>query len=180
MTQVLEARQAFDAARVEATAMVARKRALLGLAMIRAREKGSESQASIARSLGIVTEQVRRYDIDLSSETALLKPLYLYGAWNAVCRLAYTLRQQPPASYTDLMEAVTIMRMNRHWVTTVLLATLLVLLLPARLEAIYLRALSLLASWGFGVLSILVLLFCHQMGWLRRGPGIVTSSSTAC
>lgn len=62
MTQVLEARKAFDDARTEASAAVARKRALLGRAMIQAREKGGESQASIARSLGIVTEQVRRYE----------------------------------------------------------------------------------------------------------------------
>jgi hypothetical protein len=62
MTQVLEARRAFDNAREQASEMVARKRALLGLAMIRSREKGSESQASIARALGIVTEQVRRYE----------------------------------------------------------------------------------------------------------------------
>jgi hypothetical protein len=62
MTQVLEARKAFDDARAEASATIARKRALLGLAMIRAREKGDESQASIARSLGVVTEQVRRYE----------------------------------------------------------------------------------------------------------------------
>lgn len=62
MTEVLEARQAFDDARTEASAKVARKRALLGLAMIRARETRQESQASIARALGIVTEQVRRYE----------------------------------------------------------------------------------------------------------------------
>ena len=62
MTQVVEARQAFDDARAEASATIARKRALLGLAMIRAREKGGESQASIARELGVVTEQVRRYE----------------------------------------------------------------------------------------------------------------------
>jgi DNA-binding transcriptional regulator YiaG len=62
MTQVLEARRAFDDARAEANAMVARKRALLGQAMIQAREKGGESQASIARALGVVTEQVRRYE----------------------------------------------------------------------------------------------------------------------
>lgn len=62
MTAVLEARKAFDDAREQASALVARKRALLGLAMIRAREKGGESQASIARSLGVVTEQVRRYE----------------------------------------------------------------------------------------------------------------------
>lgn len=62
MTQVLEARRAFDNARAEASATVARKRAQLGLAMIEAREKGGESQASIARQLGVVTEQVRRYE----------------------------------------------------------------------------------------------------------------------
>ena len=62
MTAVLQARRAFDDAREQASAMVARKRALLGLAMIRAREKGGESQASIARELGVVTEQVRRYE----------------------------------------------------------------------------------------------------------------------
>lgn len=62
MTQVLEARQAFDDARTEASATIARKRALLGLAMIQAREKGGESQASIARAMGVVTEQVRRYE----------------------------------------------------------------------------------------------------------------------
>ena len=32
--------------------MVARKRALLGLAMIRARQNGGESQATIARKMG--------------------------------------------------------------------------------------------------------------------------------
>jgi hypothetical protein len=63
MTQVLEARRAFDEARAEASAMVARKRALLGLAMIRAREKGGESQATIAAKMGFVgTQQVRAYE----------------------------------------------------------------------------------------------------------------------
>lgn len=63
MTQVLEARQAFDRARAEASAMVARKRALLGLAMIRARETGTESQATIAAKMGFVgTQQVRAYE----------------------------------------------------------------------------------------------------------------------
>jgi hypothetical protein len=61
MTQVLEARQAFDNARAEASATIGRKRALLGRAMIAARKNG-ESQASIARELGVVTEQVRRYE----------------------------------------------------------------------------------------------------------------------
>jgi hypothetical protein len=62
MTQVLEARRAFDEARAQATAMVARKRALLGLAMIRARENGRESQATIARQMGVGTQQIRAYE----------------------------------------------------------------------------------------------------------------------
>jgi hypothetical protein len=62
MTAVLEARREFDQARKDASAMVDRKRALLGLAMIRAREQAGESQASIARELKVVTEQVRRYE----------------------------------------------------------------------------------------------------------------------
>jgi len=62
MTQVLEARRAFDEARAAATAMVARKRALLGLAMIRARENGGESQATIARKMGVGTQQIRAYE----------------------------------------------------------------------------------------------------------------------
>jgi DNA-binding transcriptional regulator YiaG len=62
MTQVLEARKAFDDARAEASAMVARKRALLGLAMIRAREGGRESQATLARKMGVGTQQIRAYE----------------------------------------------------------------------------------------------------------------------
>lgn len=62
MTQVLEARRAFDEARAEASAMVARKRALLGLAMIRARETGRESQATIAREMRVGTQQIRAYE----------------------------------------------------------------------------------------------------------------------
>jgi ribosome-binding protein aMBF1 (putative translation factor) len=62
MTEVLEARRDFDEARVEASAMVARKRARLGLAMIRAREKGGESQTTIATKMGIGVQQVRAYE----------------------------------------------------------------------------------------------------------------------
>jgi hypothetical protein len=62
MTQVLEARRAFDEARAEASATVARKRAQLGLAMIRARESGAESQATIARKMGVGTQQIRAYE----------------------------------------------------------------------------------------------------------------------
>jgi hypothetical protein len=64
MTEVLEARQAFDDARAEASAMVARRRALLGLSMIRARETGNGliSQATIAKDMNIGTQQVRSYE----------------------------------------------------------------------------------------------------------------------
>jgi transcriptional regulator with XRE-family HTH domain len=62
MTQVLEARRAFDEARAEAAAMVARKRAQLGLAMIRARESGGESQSTIAAQMGVGPQQVREYE----------------------------------------------------------------------------------------------------------------------
>jgi len=62
MTQVLEARRAFDQARADASAMVARKRALLGLAMIRARDGGKESQATIARQMGVGIQQIRAYE----------------------------------------------------------------------------------------------------------------------
>lgn len=63
MTQVLEARRAFDNARKQASEMVARKRALLGLAMIEARQSGTESQATMAAKMGFVgTQQVRAYE----------------------------------------------------------------------------------------------------------------------
>jgi hypothetical protein len=62
MTDVLEARREFDDARVAAAAMVARKRAQLGLAMIRAREGGRESQSTIAKAMGVGPQQVRAYE----------------------------------------------------------------------------------------------------------------------
>lgn len=63
MSQVLEARTEFEAARQQAKELVDRKRALLGLAMIRARESGRESQATIAAKMGFVgTQQVRAYE----------------------------------------------------------------------------------------------------------------------
>jgi DNA-binding XRE family transcriptional regulator len=62
MTLVLEARRAFDDARAEATAMVDRKRALLGLSMIRARENGEESQATMARKMNVGPQQIRAYE----------------------------------------------------------------------------------------------------------------------
>ena len=63
MTQVLEARTAFEEARKQAKELVDRQRALLGLAMIRARESGKWSQATIAKEMGFVgTQQVRAYE----------------------------------------------------------------------------------------------------------------------
>jgi ribosome-binding protein aMBF1 (putative translation factor) len=62
MTQVLEARKAFDATRAEAKAMVDRARAELGLSMIQAREQGGESQSTIAAKMGIGPQQVRDYE----------------------------------------------------------------------------------------------------------------------
>ncbi len=62
MTEVLEARKAFDDVRAQAKAMVDRQRALLGLSMIRAREQGGESQATIAAKMRIGPQQVRDYE----------------------------------------------------------------------------------------------------------------------
>jgi hypothetical protein len=62
MTEVLEARKAFDDVRVEAKEMVDRQRARLGLSMIQARENGTESQATIAKGMGVGLQQVRAYE----------------------------------------------------------------------------------------------------------------------
>jgi hypothetical protein len=62
MTEVMEARRRFDDTRAEASAMVARERARLGLAMIRARERGGESQTTIARQMNVGSQQVRAYE----------------------------------------------------------------------------------------------------------------------
>jgi hypothetical protein len=63
MTGILEAREAFDQARADAKALVDRRRALLGLAMIRARQTGRESQATIAQKMGFTgTQQVLAYE----------------------------------------------------------------------------------------------------------------------
>lgn len=63
MTKVLEARQAFDGARTEARVLVARRRAAFGRSMIEARRDDPKvSQESIARELGVATNQVRRYE----------------------------------------------------------------------------------------------------------------------
>ena len=63
MTQILEAKRALDEASEQANAMVARKRAQLGLAMIRARESKAESQSTIAAQMGYKgPQQVRDYE----------------------------------------------------------------------------------------------------------------------
>lgn len=63
MTQVLEARSEFEEARRQAKEMVDRKRAQFGLALIRARETGRESQSTIGAKLGWRgTQQVRAYE----------------------------------------------------------------------------------------------------------------------
>jgi len=63
MTQILDAKRALDEARAQAAAMVDRKRAALGLAMIRARESKAESQATIAAQMGYRgPQQVRDYE----------------------------------------------------------------------------------------------------------------------
>ena len=62
MTEVLERRRAFDDVRAQAKAMVDRERARLGLSMIQARQRGGESQATIAAQMGIGLQQVRAYE----------------------------------------------------------------------------------------------------------------------
>lgn len=62
MTRVLEARKAFEQARADAKALVDRHRALLGLAMIQAREAGEESQSTIAKGMEVGPQQVRAYE----------------------------------------------------------------------------------------------------------------------
>lgn len=63
MEQVLEAREAFEQARAQARELVDRKRAALGLAMIRAREAREESQATISAQMGYRgTQQVLAYE----------------------------------------------------------------------------------------------------------------------
>lgn len=62
MTEILEVRRELDAARAEAKAVVDRKRAKLGLAMIRARERREESQSTIAAGLEVGPQQVREYE----------------------------------------------------------------------------------------------------------------------
>lgn len=62
MTEVMEARKAFDDERADAAQRIARRRAALGLSMIQARERGGESQATIAAKMKIGPQQVRAYE----------------------------------------------------------------------------------------------------------------------
>jgi hypothetical protein len=60
MGEVLEAHRAYKQADEDALVMRARARARLGLSIVQERDSGS-TQESIAKRLGVVTEQVRRY-----------------------------------------------------------------------------------------------------------------------
>lgn len=61
MPEVLEARDAYKKADADALLMRARARALLGLAVENELKKPGQTQERIARQLGVVAEQVRRY-----------------------------------------------------------------------------------------------------------------------
>lgn len=60
MPEVVKAHQAYKQAEAEAIALRARARARLGLAVIQELDSGT-TQEQIARRLGVVAEQVRRY-----------------------------------------------------------------------------------------------------------------------
>ena len=61
MTEVREARAAYDQARRDAKALVDRKRALLGLAIARARDAGT-SQTAILTDMKRSREQIRSFE----------------------------------------------------------------------------------------------------------------------
>lgn len=61
MAEVLVAHQAYKHADAEALALRARARALLGLAIVQERDRGTPQEA-IARRLKRTREQVRRYE----------------------------------------------------------------------------------------------------------------------
>ena len=61
MTRVLEARAAYDQARIDARELVARHRAVLGLEIHLAR-KGGTSQTEILQKMGKSREQVRAFE----------------------------------------------------------------------------------------------------------------------
>ena len=60
MPEVLEAHRAYKQADQDALAMRARARAQLGLSVVRELDRGATLE-EIARNLGVVAEQVRRY-----------------------------------------------------------------------------------------------------------------------
>lgn len=64
MTAVLQAKRRLDDTRAQAKAMVDRERARLGLEMVRAREEGRESQATIGQKMTppVGAQQVRDYE----------------------------------------------------------------------------------------------------------------------
>ena len=62
MPEVLEAQRAYKRADEEALKLKFRARAYLGLAVLRHRQKTGDTQAEVAEELGVVSEQVRRYE----------------------------------------------------------------------------------------------------------------------
>jgi len=61
MAEVLEAHRAYKQADLDALAMRARARARLGLAVENELKKPGQTQERVAKNLGVVAEQVRRY-----------------------------------------------------------------------------------------------------------------------
>lgn len=61
MTEVREARAAYDQARADARALVDRKRALLGQAIAEARENGT-TQTEILKDMNRSREQIRSFE----------------------------------------------------------------------------------------------------------------------
>lgn len=62
MTEVLEAKKALDDARAQSKDFVDRRRALFGLSMIRARERGATTQPKLAHDLQLGMQQIRAYE----------------------------------------------------------------------------------------------------------------------
>lgn len=61
MPEVLEAYAAYKQAQVDALALRADARVRLGHAIVQERQRTKSSEAKIAGKIGVVTEQVRRY-----------------------------------------------------------------------------------------------------------------------
>ena len=62
MTEVLEARKAYEQARADAKELVDRARARLGLSIVQARDSKVVSQTDVMNALGKSREQVRAFE----------------------------------------------------------------------------------------------------------------------